>query len=236
MRIIAKQKDYYDTALGFGHDDTIVYARQEEILYPKNVRDEKFPEEFKPLLCQSRIIQEDENRVTFKIITILFCGKLYGGIQVELSINTVFGPKIFIETFYDEESLLKFLSKYKIVISIEDKKKSFWSSNYNRTIKEQIKLRADAKFFDLAIKYMSPIIVIEEGRYSHKNTIIKNALLKKYQFYKVIDAYQAFQEIDMFLSGVLAPENRPVTEIADKYKIQEHGFDKWSFRNCPTKK
>ena len=64
-----------------------------------------------------------------------------------------------------------------------------------------------------------------------------NPLLKDYQFYKVYDAVQTFQEIQMFISGVLGNKEKEIIEVADKYKITQHGFDKkWSFRKEPTKK
>jgi hypothetical protein len=34
----------------------------------------------------------------------------------------------------------------------------------------------------------------------------------------------------MFLGGVLGSELKDIVEVADKYKITQHGFDKWSFR------
>ena len=56
------------------------------------------------------------------------------------------------------------------------------------------------------------------------------------EFYKVIDAFTAFQEISMFIGGVLGIGEKEIVEIEDKYKIGQHGFDKWSFRKEPSKK
>ena len=40
----------------------------------------------------------------------------------------------------------------------------------------------------------------------------------------------------MFLSGKLSKELNETVEIEDKYKIEQHGFDKWSFRKMPESK
>ena len=65
---------------------------------------------------------------------------------------------------------------------------------------------------------------------------IINPLLKDYEFYKVIDPFKAFTEIQMFISGVLGTGEKDIVEVEDKYKIAQHGFDKWSFRKEPEKK
>jgi hypothetical protein len=69
---------------------------------------------------------------------------------------------------------------------------------------------------------------------SFKPKFIINPLLKDYEFYKVFDTFQAFQEVQMFLSGVLGRGEKEIVEVQDKYKITQHGFDyKWSFRKKP---
>ncbi len=55
--------------------------------------------------------------------------------------------------------------------------------------------------------------------------------LKDYQFYKVIDPFTLFQEISMWIGGILPHQGRPMVDITDdKIKIVKHGFDKFSFR------
>jgi hypothetical protein len=34
----------------------------------------------------------------------------------------------------------------------------------------------------------------------------------------------------MFMGGVLGAGEKEITEVADKYKITQHGFNKFSFR------
>ena len=62
-----------------------------------------------------------------------------------------------------------------------------------------------------------------------------NLPLKEVEFFKKFDPWQAYQELSMYIGGVIAPESKPMIKIEDKYKIMEHGFDKMSFRKAPTK-
>ena len=39
----------------------------------------------------------------------------------------------------------------------------------------------------------------------------------------------------MFISGVLGNKEKEIVQVEDKYKIAQHGFDKWSFRKEPEK-
>ena len=70
------------------------------------------------------------------------------------------------------------------------------------------------------------------GRYTRRSNevFITNPTLKDYEFYKVQDSFTAFQEIQMFLGGVLGKGEKEIVEIEDKYKISQHGFDNKSFR------
>ena len=80
----------------------------------------------------------------------------------------------------------------------------------------------------------TPIFVYDT--YRRDDAFIINPILKDYEFYKVVDAFTAFTELQMFISGVLGVGEKEIVEIEDKYKIGQHGFDKWSFRKEPQKK
>jgi len=59
-----------------------------------------------------------------------------------------------------------------------------------------------------------------------------NECLKGLDFFKVIDTYTAFQELQMFLGGMARP-NKPIPQVPDKDMVSIKGFDKWSFRKPP---
>jgi hypothetical protein len=49
------------------------------------------------------------------------------------------------------------------------------------------------------------------------------------EFQKVLDPFTAYQELEMWISGVLGQNPQPL-EVSDEVKIQQHGFNEWSFR------
>lgn len=60
--------------------------------------------------------------------------------------------------------------------------------------------------------------------------IILNPVLKEIEFYKKIDSFTAFQELSMFISGIMGGKSPCMIEISNDDKIAKHGFDKYSFR------
>ncbi len=61
--------------------------------------------------------------------------------------------------------------------------------------------------------------------------------LQTFNFAKVLDPYTAFQEISMWVGGVLPRDGNPMVEITDpKIKLAKHGMDKWSFRKQSARK
>ena len=245
MLILGKnKKDYYDGVAGStGIDKTIVYEREENEL-----PDMEVPIFF---VHQSHSWQKNRNSafVNFRYyqlkkeyqkkypmmnyFIIGFCGKLYVGwkLYYEKSIGII--NELCIDYIYDENLILSM---------IDDK--SSWRGKFFDNLNE-------IKNFDalnIFRKYHSPIFLFDcnynvtninlNRLYSHNNKnpkFIINPTLKDYEFYKIFDSFQAFQEIQMFLGGVLGSNEKNIVEVEDKYKIAQYGFDKWSFRKEPNK-
>lgn len=76
----------------------------------------------------------------------------------------------------------------------------------------------------LFIDNYSPIVIVDGAKATW------NAFLKPYGFMRIIDPYQAFQKIEMFLGNMAAPE-KPIPKRSDIEKVKSHGFDpKMGFR------
>lgn len=72
--------------------------------------------------------------------------------------------------------------------------------------------------------------------HDRRTFLIKNPILKDFEFGKLVDPYTAVQEIEMYL-GRLATNNTPPMPVgSDKVIAESKGFDKYSFRKLPTKK
>lgn len=67
--------------------------------------------------------------------------------------------------------------------------------------------------------------LIEERR-TQKLTVTKYPTLGKLNFNKVMDVHRIAQEVNMMRSC----DNTIIPEVEDKYKIEQHGFDKYSFK------
>lgn len=227
-----KRKDYYDGVVGTtGIDKTIVFNR---IL--NEINDEKkFPKLFQrsggwkdKLQLNQRFSYNKKstkyNNATHFIIG--FCGKLYLGFKMYYTKqNNSPHNEILIDFTYDVNEFKTHFNQRFSFVNFDEFVE--YVSNYD-TI--DIHRELNTPIFLLDMNYFnSPI-------YEHKHFII-NPTLKNYHFYKVFDTFTTFQEIQMYISGVLGVGENPMIEISDKNKITQHGFDsKWSFRKPPKEK
>lgn len=234
MYIIAKRKDYYDGVAGTtGIDKTIVYERLTQeyenadipVLFERqrgywglSRSNNPFHEiNYHGLKKEFRKLWDEQ-----AYFIVGFCGKLYIGWKIYRVINAE--EEVSTEYTYDNDHMMELL---------EEKS---WRGNLVDAIKYVQSYDAMQMFRDLN----SPVFVYDSdyGRThymrrrnnGHKSKFIMNPLLKDYQFYKIFDAVQAFQEVQMFMGGVLGRGEKDIVVVEDKYKIAQHGFDKFSFR------
>jgi len=237
MYIIAKKKDYYDGVVGtMGIDKTLVYNRETQVLenYPE------FPKAFQPnrtynARWNNHFMHNFENFKKTKyaensMFFVGFCGKIYVGWKFYREVPCPSGyPEMETYITYDRE----FVKKNVKTVS--------WHAN----------LMDDLNFIDTynsmdIFRDLKVPIFLYDGDYDRKcigkyfrradSRFIINPILNEYEFYKVIDSFTAFQELSMFMGGVLGRSEKNIVEVEDKYKITQHGFNKWSFRREPTKK
>jgi len=89
---------------------------------------------------------------------------------------------------------------------------------------------------EIHIKYNSPIIIIGKFNWNSPVAMKVNGCLSEYDFARVVEPYVMFQEIEMYLGGVLCSKENGDISISDKDRIKQHGFDDASFRKQPTQK
>jgi hypothetical protein len=245
MYIISKKKDYYDGVAGTtGIDKTIVYDRQ--II---EIDEKDYPQIFKrgnswtnkkstPFCNLNNTSIKRELRIAgvyahIAPFVIGFCGKLYVGWKLyseDTSRRSPYTDKELITTItYDNENIKNLVEQH-----------YWWGGNFEDNL-NYVLTYDPIEFFR---EFNVPVFVYDSdyGRmdiprsWNNNPKFFINPLLKEYQFYKIFDAVQAFQEISMFLSGVLGNKEKEIVQVADKYKIAGHGFDKWSFRKEPEDK
>jgi len=246
MLIISKNKDYYDSAVGLGIDKTIIYNRKNQTIeldfsfikknnsnYPTIVID--IYNKFYPYTETYKGLRS----VDFVVIG--FCGKLYpafkfNGLNKESNYKEEDS-----EIIFDRDILIDKLENLNIDKSII----RFYSNGFNK--KDKVDLINNWDYIvnmdisNIQREYNTPVFAIEcnlKLTYSKQGNLIINPELNNYNFAKIFDPYTAFQEIQMYISGVLASgDNISETKMSEKEKVNQHGFDdKYGFRTRPKKK
>jgi len=216
MRIYSKFKDYYDNVQFYGSDSTVVYVRNtEEIIDPLA--------HVPPLWNYYALYRFGIESTAFDIF---FCGKRYRGYRFYINNKDVY--------VYTK---VQFINKVVNKLSKSDRK------SINRTFKNVWQLRDAtvlqkmllgfkspedfASFDNLAvhIEYRSPVVCYIDGK------VIVNPNLKEYGFASIVHPFTAYQELDMFMSGVLGGNAPVMVEISNEDRIAKHGFNDLSFRH-----
>lgn len=217
MLIVSKFKDYYDSvAYSKGIDKTIVYKR--ETLYVKTHYSE---------INTPREVDISKNK-KLRYFVVGFCGKLYGGgIYNEIKNGAINKIKI----IYDVDNIKTFLKDN----SKDIKDLKYYLSRVDNLIDEKYeKYFREYNTSSFVIFGGSDIWMLTKDKIkdpANEQHLSINHNLKEVEFYKVMDPYAAFQEIEMYISGVLGNSEKEIINISDKDKIMGHGFDyKHSFR------
>ena len=240
MRIISKFRDYYDSAQGYGLDPNLIYHRINSRVDTIDIKAlEKYKHQLHEEFYTANKLFKGENTssISTERCLICFCGFLYPVVVTKRCINSgEIGRRIDKKYAYSEEDAIKDLSKigYKEAKKRSRFHKSYWYW-YDRGEGMEFFERKESEElmqFSIENKYLS--FVLEEGEKNEMKMTL-NPCLKNYGFQKIFDSYAAFQEISMFLGGVLGSEAAPMVQIEDKYIQEGHGFDEWSFKTLPTK-
>lgn len=245
MRIISIFKDYYDVGLSVGHDKRIVYKRfQTEETYDKAEWKQK------PVKFQDETSEDLSSLgMNYKWIVIGFCGKVFQCLQLEKTIHDPHhphrSPQIKTICCYDAPSVRRAFQRYGTKKEIE----MFLSKpQYRReglrlsTLEKRFSSWNPDKYYDEFIRLRTPIFVVDQEsrvgeRYDDVHMRMRsNPKLEPYQFFQVFCPFTTFQEISMFIGGVIGMESAEVIEIADIYRRDAHGFDEWSFKTKPNLK
>lgn len=240
MRIISNFKDYYDCMQANGFDPMIVYMRTKKPQFiPDNGRtDYRFP---------YHGWSRNTNDFEYCKHSIGFCGKWYLYFEVFNKNND-----LVLQT-YNIDDIDKFVEK-----NFSDKQKEvYYKKDYkwgrapltvfrramivDDIFKHENPERRDLNPDEVFIKNNTPIIVHHErkteGAPEGKCYVTTyDDCLKDYSFFRVMEPWQAYQELSMFVGGPLVNSHKTIPEMDNKTKVQSHGFDKYSFRQDPKVK
>jgi len=228
MKIISKAYDYYDTV---AYTDSPIFVRHE-----KDYVDYSPPREIKDILDKAPYIYP--HIMGSQEILIGFCGRVYPLVELSYSSDGLSVDHTFF--CYSQKDILKFFSVTKLKTFSETypmktgrNQAYFTKKNMDILFGFHGKKIPDDIFFELK----SPIFIVTRNeRHIKKFKLTVNGSLKQYGFQKVFDPFQAYQEIEMYLGGVLGQTEINTVGISDKDLKHQKGFDKWSFKKMPTKR
>jgi len=211
MLIISKFRDYYDTAIAFGVDKTIVYKRETKIIEDTSFN---YPE---------REICVGNERYHYYKRVLGFCGEIYPIIEVITGYNAT-------AYIYNKEDLLQHAIDNNIPISDKHKHWSLWEAfslkDRGLDLDNFFHKENHEKYKEIFIEYKTPIFY----KPIRGSKLIVNPNLKEYGFVKIKDPFTAFQDIMQYISGVLGVGEQNMVEISNEDMRDKKGFDSWSFR------
>lgn len=229
MRIISNFRDYYDSVQMYGYDPNLIYHRttvEYDQFNPELKR--RLPDDihmaldpiFNIVKSMPRYLKVKGQRrdQMMRPSVIGFCGKLIPMFMKDGAFN-VYGndPPTWeynLDNIGDIES---------------DGFSIFSEQNLNLTTWGNVLKQCDQKFDAVFQALKSPLFMVQSSRWIYDITI--NPQLKKYKFYRLVPATEAYQSIAMYLGCQLATESI-VHNVPDKYLIEKKGFDiKTSFRH-----
>ena len=227
MRIISDFKDYYDSAAAYGIDKTVVYQRKRtELLVP--ALDTTFEE-----MPRSSDFGGYWAEMQLRIVVV--AGKGYPVVTLK---EGEYVAKVKTH-WYNLDALDRHIANhpkseffYSRFGGWEGEERG-WSKHFRMSHKGLMGAFAKVRSMDLThlcIEHGTPVALIRWDKRKTEPNLILNPKLSDWRFQNVMDAYTTFQEIDMFVSGVLGQTANPMVAISDNDRIAKHGFDKWSFR------
>lgn len=246
MRIISKFKDYYDSSIGYGIDPLVVYKRFDQryelqrlswrLRGSDSTEDQIVKDIRKVLPKPDRICGE-----LFSHVYVGFCGKIYTGLAYHVGSD----PDVPVRaTTYWDGLMRHYETRWQYAWSERDVPAAeLTQSRVEKFSRGFMQCESMQEWFernDSARTIANTDVFTKYGIVSfvlHDGALITDGPLTQVRFQRVMDNFTAFQEISMFVSGVLGSANDVEPEpITDELRAQTKGFDKRSFRKDPTKK
>lgn len=209
MRIISKFKDYYDGLMDYSKDD---YNNKVWVRHSEKVSVSR--EDFKALEKNMPVFFSYYRNHFFSFFYIILVGKVY--------------PVIRCSNIYQEEDLF-YYSYDKFIEDFPDfaKPSLKWESiknlfNMNYPDFTSLHLKLNTPLIRYDPEYINCLNPYREN--SRECTI--NPSLRDIGFSKVMDSYEVYQELDMFVSNILVSDSMPEYPRSDVDKLESYGFDK----------
>lgn len=254
MRIIKHNfSDFYDGVMALGHDEdrSRVYLRTCQVI---RAQLSELPSSLRELLEAERVsrafdsVTAGAHRVRVMGLHLVLAGKTYRAIRVDeqtsryeptrrpydryTDYNLREGSLASPSFFYDAEQVISYLADRVVPGKLQER------SRKKRSAEDVIRgfLARQGTHELEGYGAVNKRMVAAFERYDHLVVETINPQLASVEFFKHMTPWTVYQELDMYLGGVIAAPERPSEPLEDKYRIAAHGFDKASFRKPPEKR
>lgn len=228
MRIISKYKDYYDGVIGYGGiDKTTVYLRENVKHTKQDLKYGFFRNTQRWWYKRRTDFSSNGRKWGYTQGSIFFCGVEYPYFRFffESAYKTSYKG---VSEYTSEPDLYLYVGHH------DDKIREMFGDDYDGIMKNSNLERSKDNAMKIALDYKCPSVLIKYTGNSEGVVLIENPVLKDYNFQKVINPYDAFQEINMFMNGPLTQlKNKDPLPLTEKDQVRRHGFDEWTFRRKP---
>lgn len=230
MRIISKFHDYYDVGMRYGMDKEVVYVRTtEEVPYTdrSHIQAGQYVYRYPPVLYK-----EYWTRLVFSV-----CGRFYICYSMYLP-SYLQGEerRAFCYSTQEVESVLRSLFPE----ALNRLSNTPWRDNrtYKEILEWEFSNQGKPLPPDLHQKYKTPVFVegcLDQSKYPQPYGLWKNPNLRKLEFFRIEkDPVRLYQDIYMFISGIIGTPENKMAKINNEERIITHGYDlKYSFRKRP---
>lgn len=231
MKIISKFHDYYDSAASF-YDDNILLQRKKEIIDNKDVEVKLPYHNISVAHSYKRGPKGNYKERSANIEILYFCGKVYPIYTIFTKTANVKDGKRY-DYLYEKSEQIYFSSFEELINAIEEENLhvsyKIRRKNDFKAIEEKIeKMKTYEVSPNIFEKMKSPYFISREIGKENKIEIFPELkeVIKSFK----MDAYIAYQEIEMYLGGVLGVGEKEIIEISDIDKRNSKGFDNYSFK------
>ncbi|MNU31232.1 hypothetical protein D3C71_197510 [compost metagenome] len=245
MRILGGH-DYYDTALAFGRDETLVFVRSplekarqvresEAALRPVPERAITFGSS--GFIRNTTHLHEDVEYTAYPRV-VWFAGRRYGGMQVTRYGRGYKSGSMEDLWFWDSDRFAEFLVSIEACLKEPRKGRDPDASINTASVEAFFSDPGSEAEISWLISQRMSIAISESGRWTRSENAcwkIDSDGLKDIHFQRCVTPYEAFQMLSQWVGGVLPRDGAEMVVIKDeKTMLSKHGMDKWSFKTLPS--
>lgn len=241
MRILGGH-DYYDTALTFGRDETLVFVRStsekakhikpdDAFLRIPRTKRLKFKDTYHDHFSRDNVDYTAIPRILW------FAGQRYGAVQV---VRNGRGPGNYgLDDlwFWDGDRFADFLISMNVALRDPRKGSDPGDSINTANIGEFFTGNGRASEREWLVEHGLSIALLDFDRWTRDETYfwkVDADGLKNIHFQRRLGPYEAFQALSQWVGGVLPRPGSDMVVIRDeKTMLSKHGMDHWSFRKPP---